>query len=74
MLKLSKTSWLFLTIGIFIIMFVGLGAVRFQQINQQNQLNEELALAEAKLNEFQLEQLSSQKGELEAVESGHITV
>ena len=65
MLKISKTSWFLLVIGIFIIMFVGLGAVRYQQINQQNQLNEELTLAEAKLNEFQLEQLSYQKGDLE---------
>jgi hypothetical protein len=65
MLKLSKTSWFLLVIGIFIIVFAGLGVVCYQQINQQNQLNEELTLAEAKLNEFQLEQLSYRKGELE---------
>jgi len=64
-LKLSKTSWLLLTAGIFIITFASLGAVRYQQANQQNQLNEQLTLAEAKLNEFQIEQLSYQKGELE---------
>ncbi len=64
-MKISKTSWLLIAIGVFIIAMVGLGAVRYQQINQQNQLNGELALAEMKLNEFQLEQLSDRQGELE---------
>lgn len=64
-MKLSKTSWLLLTVGIFIITFASLGAVRYQQVNRQNQLNEELTLAEARLNEFRLEQLSYRKGELE---------
>ena len=64
-MKLSKTSWLLLTIGIFTMTLASLGAVRYQQVNQQNQLNEQLTLSEAKLVGFQLEQLSSQKGELE---------
>ena len=56
-MKLSKTSWLFLAIGGFIISFASLGAVYFQQVHQQNQLNEELTLAEMKLNGFQQEAL-----------------
>lgn len=64
-MKISKTSWLLIAIGVFIIAMVGLGAVRYQQVNQQNQLSEELALAEMKLNGFQLEQLSDRQGELE---------
>jgi len=56
-LKLSKTSWLFLAIGGFIILFASLGAVYSQQVHQQNQLNEELTLAEMKLNGFQPEVL-----------------
>jgi len=64
-LKLSKTSWLLLTIGIFIITFAGLVAVHYQQVREENRLNEELTLAEVKLNGFQLEQLSYQKGKLE---------
>ena len=64
-MKISKTSWLLIVVGVFIIAMVGLGAVRYQQVNQQNQLNEELALAEMKLNEFKLEQLSDRQGELE---------
>ena len=64
-MKLGKTSWLLLTIGVFIIPLAGLGAVRYQQVIQQNQLNEELTSAELKLNGFQLEKLSNQQGELE---------
>jgi len=65
MLKLSKTSWLLLTIGIFIITFAGLGIVRYQQIQEENQLGKELTLTETELNGFQLEQLSYQQAELE---------
>lgn len=64
-MKLSKTSWLFLAIGLFIITFAGLGAVRSQQAQQQNQLDEKLTSAELKLNGFQIEQLVNQQGELE---------
>ncbi len=64
-MKLGKTSWLLLAIGIFIITFIGLGVVRYQQVREENQLSEELTLAGAKLNEFQLEPLSDQQGELE---------
>ena len=64
-MKLSKTSWLVLTIGIFVIIFAGLGVARFQQFRQKNQLLGEIALAEQVLDRFQLEQLSSQKTELE---------
>ena len=58
-MKLSKTSWLVLAIGAFIIPLASLGAVHFQQVHQQNQLNEELTLAELKLNGFQLEALEA---------------
>ena len=64
-MKLSKTSWLILTVGIIIIVFASLGNIRLQQIHERNQLDEELSLAEWRLNEFQLEQLSSKQEELE---------
>jgi len=64
-LKLSKTSWLLLAIGAFIIILAGLGTVRSQQVRQQNQLNDELALAQLKLEAVQLEQLAQRQGELE---------
>lgn len=64
-MKLSKTSWLILTIGIFIIIFSSLGMARSQQVHERNQLNEELSLAMWRLDEFQFEELSSRQEELE---------
>ena len=64
-MRLSKIGWILLTVGIFAVMFVSLGATESQQIDQQNQLNEELLLAKQRLSNLQLEQLSSQQEELE---------
>ena len=64
-LKLSKTSWVLITIGVIIIPLVSLSLLHSQQLKQQNQLSEELALSQLKLNGFQLGQLSGQQGELE---------
>lgn len=64
-MKLSKKIWLVIAIGIFIIAAIGLGMVRFQQINEQNQLNEKLVLAKSSLEGVQLEKLPSQQVELE---------
>ena len=64
-MKLSKITWLVIAIGIFVIALIALGMVRFQQVDQQNQLNEELALTQSNLERIPLEQLSSQQAELE---------
>ncbi len=64
-MRLSRTSWLIVTIGIFIIAFTSLAIVRYQQINQQSQLNKELASVELELNQVKPEQISSQYEELE---------
>ena len=64
-MKLSKTSWLFIGIGIFIIVLVGLGIVRSKQVSQLDELNEELALAQSRLKAIQLEGLSHRQQELE---------
>jgi len=64
-LKISKTSWLVLTAGIFVIAAASLGWARSQQVNEQNQLGEELSLAEWRLSELQFEELSSRQEELE---------
>ena len=58
-------NWILIGIGIFIIAFVSLGAIRSQQINEHNQLGQELTLAQAKVKTFQLNQLSARKAELE---------
>ncbi len=64
-MKLSKTSWLILTAGIFIVTFASVGAARSQKIDEQNRLQEELAVAELRLSKLQFEELSSQQEELE---------
>ena len=64
-MKLSKTGWLVIIIGVFVIILVGLGVVRSQQVHQQNELKERLALAQSRLQGIQLEQLSHRQEELE---------
>jgi len=48
-MKLSKTSWLILGIGIFVIAFGGLCLVYFRQGNEREQLNDSLLVAQATL-------------------------
>jgi len=64
-LKLSKTSWLLIGIGIFMIISIGLGVVRYQQFHEQNTLNEKFALVQSRLNGIKLEQLSHRQKEVE---------
>ena len=64
-MKLSKTSWLILTSSILIVAFVSVGAARSQKIDEQNRIQEELAVAELRLSKLQLDEFSSQLEELE---------
>ncbi len=64
-MKLTKTSWLIIIVGIFTIILGGLGVVRMQQVQEQNELNEKLAAAQSKLSTIQPEQLSYRQKELE---------
>jgi len=65
-LKLSKTTWIFLAAGIFVILCASLGMVYFQQDNEQSRLNEELILAQLRLKKSPAHQLDSQQEELES--------
>jgi hypothetical protein len=64
-LKLTKTSWLIIIVGVFIITLAGLGVIRSAQVQEQSELREQLALAQLKLSAIQLEQLSYRQEELE---------
>ena len=64
-MKLSKKSWLFIAIGLFLIALVGLWTVYSRQSGMEKQLKEELALAKSRLSSIQLEQLTDKSGELE---------
>ena len=64
-MKLSKTIWLVIAIGIFVVVGIGLGMVRSQQVDEQSELNEKLALVKSNLERVQPEKLPSQQAELE---------
>ena len=64
-MKITKTTWIILTIGICAIVFASLGFARAQQLKEQAQMDEEISIAENRLSSLQFEQLSSQQGELE---------
>ena len=64
-MKLSKTSWLIIPIGVFTILLAGLCVVHAQQVGQLGQLNDELAVAQLKLSGFQAEQPTERPAELE---------
>lgn len=63
-LKLSKTSWLILSAGIFIVILAGLGVTRSQQLKQQTQLEEELNLSTMRVDKIQTAELRPQLEEL----------
>lgn len=56
-IKLSRTSWLILSAGIFLVVLAGLGVTRNQQIQEQNVAQEKLDLSETRLNKFDTTQL-----------------
>jgi hypothetical protein len=64
-LKLSKTSWLVLSVGIFIVVAAGLGLTRSQQLQEKGQLDEELSIAEKRLSKLQVKDLREQQEELQ---------
>ncbi len=64
-MKLTKTSWIILAIGIVAITFGSLGEARSQQLNEGKQLSDELAVAEMRLSKLDLKPLSSQQQGLE---------
>lgn len=63
-MKLGKTSWSVLAVGIVVIMAGTLGMARSQQVSEQNQQKEELAVAQLRLDRFQVRQLYAQEDEL----------
>ena len=64
MFKLSKKSWLLISVGVFTILFAGLWTVHSQQNNEHKQLADKLNMADLKLDGFQTEQLFQRQNEL----------
>jgi len=65
-MKLSKATFIFLAVGIFVILAASLGMTYSQRNREQSQLKEELALAQQRLKKYPAQELSSQKKELES--------
>lgn len=64
-IKLSKTSWLILAAGVFIVILAGLGLTRSQQLSEQTQLDEALAVTMSRLDLLEVTQLELEDAELQ---------
>ncbi|MFC1870371.1 hypothetical protein ACFLYE_03785 [Chloroflexota bacterium] len=64
-IKLSKTSWLLLLVGVFTIAFAGLGLVYSKQSSEQGNLTQELSQAQLILAKSSPTDFSTQRNELE---------
>jgi hypothetical protein len=64
-MKISKTSWMILASGVFIIVLIGLGMTRSGQISEQSRLEEELLVSAARLEKLHPADLQPQLDELE---------
>ena len=64
-MKLSKTSWIILSVGVFLVVVAGLGLTRSQQIKEQGQLDTELDVAEMRISKLGVEQLHEQQDSLQ---------
>ena len=64
-LKLSKTSWLILSAGLFVVVLAGLGMTRSQQLQQLSTSTDQLQIATARLNKLDTAGLKAQAATLE---------
>jgi hypothetical protein len=58
--KLSKISWLILSTGVFLVILVGLGVTRSQQLKEQSSLDTELKTAQSIADKVQTADLQEQ--------------
>ena len=64
-MKLSKTSWLILSAGVFTVVLAGLGVTRSGQMKEQDKLSEELTVSTSRLEKSQSMPLEIQFGDLQ---------
>ncbi|MFH1169532.1 MAG: hypothetical protein V1691_02440 [Chloroflexota bacterium] len=63
-MKLSKTSWIILVIGVIVVAFGSLGIAYSQMTKEQTQLQNDLDVAEKRLANLQLKDLTAQRDDL----------
>ena len=66
-INLSKTSWIILSVGVFIVILAGLGVTYSQQLKENSEANDELAVTEMRLAQYNIEELHQQESELLAL-------
>lgn len=64
-MKLSRLSWIFIAIGLALIVIAGLGRNYWIQAKEQGQLEEQLSSAKQKLAAIPVDKLNAQKEQLE---------
>lgn len=52
-MKLSKTSWIILSSGVFVVILIGLGLTNSQQAKEHSAVKDELSIAEMRLDKVQ---------------------
>jgi hypothetical protein len=62
--RLSKTSWLILAVGLFVVVAAGLGVTHSQQAQEQGRLDDELEIAQKSLESLKIADLQLQLNEL----------
>jgi hypothetical protein len=62
--KISRTTWIFLIAGVFIIAGISLGMARAQQTDQQQQLQDKLTQANLNLSQIKVDELIEKKENL----------
>jgi hypothetical protein len=65
-INLSKTGWIILSVGVFVVILGGLGVTYAQQIREKGDLEEELALTDIRLEKLDIAGLQQQESQLEA--------
>jgi hypothetical protein len=63
--KLSKTSWLILAAGIFVVVMAGLGIAHSQQLSEQGKLDDELNIAQTNLDNLHIDAIQFELEELQ---------
>jgi hypothetical protein len=64
-LKLSKTSWIVLAAGIFVVVLAGLGITHSQQLSEQGKLDDELSISQSSLANLHIDALQLELQELQ---------
>ena len=64
-INLSKTSWIILSVGIFLVVLGGLGVTYSQKMKEKKEADEQLELTNVRLDMFNISELESEKYNLE---------